>query len=93
MVSLLRRGTRWNIFGITTHEKFELDGGWMHFLEARMDSSFSTNPLAMENAIRLMARDLVNPEKVISHRFPLSQIQKAIETMGSPQRNKVIVNP
>ena len=52
MVSLLRRGTRWNIFGITTHKKFALDGGWMHFLEARMDSSFSTNPLASENAIR-----------------------------------------
>ena len=93
MVSLLRRGTRWNLFGITTHEKFQLDGGWMHFLEARMDASFSTNPLAMENAIRLMARDLVNPEKVISHRFPLSQIDEAIETMGSPQRNKVIINP
>jgi threonine dehydrogenase-like Zn-dependent dehydrogenase len=93
MVSLLRRGTRWNIFGITTHEKFELDGGWMHFLEARMDSSFSTNPLAFENAIRLMARGLVNPELVISHRFPLSQIHAAVETMGSPQRNKVIINP
>ena len=93
MVSLLRRGTRWNLFGITTHEKFQLDGGWMHFLEARMDASFSTNPVAMENAIRLMARNLVNPEKVISHRFPLSQIAAAIETMGSPQRNKVIINP
>jgi NADPH2:quinone reductase len=93
MVSLLRRGTRWNIFGITTHEEFELDGGWMHFLEARMDSSFSTNPLAMENSIRLMARGLVNPEKVISHRFPLAQIDKAVETMGSGQRNKVIINP
>jgi threonine dehydrogenase-like Zn-dependent dehydrogenase len=93
MVSLLRRGTRWNIFGITTHEEFQLDGGWMHFLEARMDSSFSTNPLAMENSIRLMARGLVNPEKVISHRFPLSQIEKAIETMGSGQRNKVVINP
>ncbi len=93
MVSLLRRGTRWNLFGITTHEKFQLDGGWMHFLEARMDASFSTDPLAMENAIRLMARNLVNPEKVISHRFPLSQIDEAIETMGSPQRNKVIINP
>jgi threonine dehydrogenase-like Zn-dependent dehydrogenase len=44
MVSLLRRGTRWNLFGITTHEKFQLDGGWIHFLEARMDASFSTNP-------------------------------------------------
>jgi threonine dehydrogenase-like Zn-dependent dehydrogenase len=93
MISLLRRGTRWNLFGITTHEKFHLDGGWMHFLEARMDASFSTNPLAMENAIRLMARNLVNPDQVISHRFPLSQIDKAIETMGSPQRNKVIINP
>jgi threonine dehydrogenase-like Zn-dependent dehydrogenase len=93
MVSLLRRGSRWNIFGITTHEEFQLDGGLMHFLEARMDSSFSTNPLAMENAIRLMARGLVNPEKVVSHRFPLSQIEKAVETMGSGQRNKVVINP
>jgi len=88
MVSLLRRGTRWNLFGITTHEKFQLDGGWMHFLEARMDASFSTNPVAMENAIRLMARNLVNPEKVISHRFTLSQIDEAIQTMGSSQGTK-----
>lgn len=93
MVSLLRRGSRWNIFGITTHEKFALDGGLMHFLEARMDSSFSTNPMAIENAIRLMARGLVNPEKVISHRFPLTEIQQAVDTMGSPERNKVIINP
>ncbi|HXX94977.1 MAG TPA: alcohol dehydrogenase catalytic domain-containing protein, partial [Planctomycetota bacterium] len=27
MVELRRRGTRWNVFGITTHETFELDGG------------------------------------------------------------------
>jgi len=93
MVSLLRRGTRWNIFGITTHEKIELDGGLMHFLEARMDSSFSTNPLAMQNAIRLMERGVVNPEKVISHRFPLAEIAKAIEVMGTPGRNKVVIHP
>ena len=31
MVNLLRRGTRWNLFGITTHEKFQLDGGWMRW--------------------------------------------------------------
>jgi L-iditol 2-dehydrogenase len=93
MVSLLRRGTRWNIFGITTHEKFSLDGGLMHFLEARMDSSFSTNPLAMESAIRLIERGVVNPEKVISHRFPLKEIDKAIEVMGTPDRNKVVINP
>lgn len=93
MVSLVRRGTKWNIFGITTHEKFELDGGLMHFLEARMDSSFSTTPQAIEKAIRLMDRGLVNVDKVISHRFPLSEIHRAVETMGSAERNKVIINP
>jgi len=93
MVSLLRRGTRWNIFGITTHEEFKLDGGLMHFLEARMDSSFSTTPQAIEKSIRLMARGLVDPEKVISHRFPLSKIHEAMETMASPERNKIIINP
>lgn len=93
MVNLLRRGTRWNVFGITTHEKFELDGGLAHFLEARMDASFGTNPLAMQKAIRLMETGLVNPEEIVTHRFPLTQIYEAIEVMGRPDRNKVMIHP
>jgi threonine dehydrogenase-like Zn-dependent dehydrogenase len=92
MVSLLRRGTRWNVFGITTHEKFEMDGGLAHFLEARMDASFGTTPSAMTHAVRLMERGLVDPEKIVSHRFPLTDIHKAVEVMGQAERNKVIVN-
>lgn len=93
MVDLRRRGTKWNVFGITTHEKFELDGGHTHFLEGRMDASFGTTPLAMTKAIRLMETGLVNPEKIISHRFPLSRIHEAIEVMGTPKRNKVMIHP
>ena len=93
MVALLRRGTKWNIFGITTHEKFALDGGLMHFLEARMDSSFGTNPVAMQKALRLMERGVIDPEPVISHRFALRDIHEAVEAMDSPERNKVVVLP
>ena len=93
MIDLRRRGTRWNVFGITTHEKFELDGGLTHFLEGRMDASFGTTPLAMSKALRLMETGLVNPEKVISHRFALKDIHKAVETMGSQERNKIIIMP
>jgi len=93
MVSLLRRGTRWNVFGITTHEKFEMDGGLTHFLEARMDASFGTTPLAIQKSIMLMERGLVNPERVISHRFPLTQFHQALEVMGSRDRNKVVIHP
>jgi L-iditol 2-dehydrogenase len=93
MVDLRRRGTKWNVFGITTHEKFELDGGHTHFLEGRMDASFGTTPTAMTKAIRLMETGLIDTERIISHRFPLSRIHEAIEVMSTPERNKVIINP
>jgi L-iditol 2-dehydrogenase len=93
MVDLRRRGTRWNVFGITTHERFELDGGLTHFLEGRMDASFGTTPLAMSRAIRLMETGLIDIEQVISHRYPLGEIHQALQVMESPDRNKVIINP
>jgi L-iditol 2-dehydrogenase len=93
MVDLRRRGTRWNVFGITTHEKFDLDGGLTHFLEGRMDASFGTTSLAMSKAIRLMDSGLIDIERIISHRFTLDQIHTAIDVMGSPNHNKVIINP
>ncbi|MFO7958123.1 MAG: alcohol dehydrogenase catalytic domain-containing protein [Candidatus Brocadiia bacterium] len=93
MMSLRRRGTRVNLFGITTHEAFSLDGGETHFLETRMDASFGITPTAMSRAIRLMERGLVEVEQVISHRFPLKEIHEAVEVMGSPEHNIVIVNP
>lgn len=93
MVDLRRRGTRWNVFGITTHETFELDGGLTHFLEGRMDASFGTTPLAMSRAVRLMEREAVDVERIISHRFSLSDIAEAVEVMGRSDRNKVMIHP
>ena len=93
MVELRRRGTRWNLFGITTPEKFELDGGLTHFLEGRMDASFGTTPLAMQNAIRLMERGLIDTERIITHRFPLERMNEALAVMDGTVRNKVVINP
>jgi L-iditol 2-dehydrogenase len=93
MVDLRRRGTKWNVFGITTHETFELDGGLTHFLEGRMDASFGTTTLAMSRAIHLMETGLVNPERIITHRFPLSRFPEALKTMAGQDRIKVVVNP
>jgi threonine dehydrogenase-like Zn-dependent dehydrogenase len=92
-VKLRRRGTKWNVFGITTHEKYEMDGGLTHFLEGRQDASFGTTTVAMTKAIRLMETGMVDTEKIISHRFPLARIHEAMEVMGSAQRNKIIINP
>jgi threonine dehydrogenase-like Zn-dependent dehydrogenase len=93
MVSLRRRGTKWNVFGITTPERFQLDGGLTHFLEGRMDASFGTTTLAMSKAIRLMESGVIDVEPIITHRFPLSEIHAALEVMAGAERTKVIVKP
>ena len=93
MVQLRRRGTRWNVFGITTSETFELDGGLTHFLEGRMDASFGTTPVAMARAIRLMERGLVDPERIITHRFPLERFSEALEVLAGADSTKVIIQP
>lgn len=91
MFSLRRRGTRVNLFGITTHEDFCLDGGETHFMETRMDASFSVTPLSMINSIRLQERGLINTEEIITHKFPLEDIEKAMEAMDQTERNKVMI--
>ena len=91
MFHLCRRGTRVNLFGITTHEKFSLDGGQTHFEEIRMDASFSVTPISMINAVRLQERKLVNPEEIITHTYHLTQIVEAMDMMDQPDRNKVMV--
>lgn len=93
MFELRRRGTRCNLFGITTHEAFELDGGYTHFLEGRLDASFGTTPLAMRKAVRLMESGLVDPTRIVSHRFPLRDFSEALAAMDQSARNKVVVLP
>lgn len=91
MTELRRRGTRWNVFGITTHETFELDGGHTHFLEGRMDASFGTTPLAMQKAIRLLESGLVDASRIVSHRVALRDLPRAVEIMAQAERNKVLI--
>jgi threonine dehydrogenase-like Zn-dependent dehydrogenase len=93
MFDLRRRGTRINLFGITTHETIGFDGGETHFLETRMDASFGVTPLAMTQSIRLQSRGLVDPGKTVTHRFALKDIHAAMEQMSRPDRNKVMIFP
>jgi len=93
MFDLRRRGTRINLFGITTPETVEFNGGETHWFETRMDASFSINSESMVNAIRLIECGLVDTEKIVTHRFPLSETDLAMQTMAIKDRNKVMVFP
>jgi threonine dehydrogenase-like Zn-dependent dehydrogenase len=49
--------------------------------------------MAMQMAIRMIERGVIDPGKIVSHRVALKEIHKAMEIMATPDRNKVIILP
>ena len=90
---LCRRGTRVNEFGVTTEGTIEISPADVHWKETRVDASFSVYPRAMQRSIRLMEKGFVDPNKIITHKFKLDDINEAMKTMKSPERVKIIINP
>ncbi len=90
---LCRRGTRINEFGVTTDGTINVSPANIHWLETRVDASFSVHPRAMLGSIRLQERGIVDAGKIITHRFPLDKIEDAMAMMKKPDRVKVIIEP
>jgi threonine dehydrogenase-like Zn-dependent dehydrogenase len=90
---LCRRGTRINMFGVIVPGTISVSPARIHFSEIRMDASFSVTPKVMIKAIDLMEKGLVDVTKIITHELPLTDIQKALDIMGTVERIKVVVKP
>jgi L-iditol 2-dehydrogenase len=90
---LCRRGTRVNMFGVIIPGEVPVSPADIHFLETRVDASFSVNPRVMERSIELMAKGKVHPERIVTHQFPLREMAAALEAMESPDRVKVMIRP
>jgi L-iditol 2-dehydrogenase len=90
---LCRRGTRINEFGVTTKGTISISPSEIHWKETRVDASFSVYPRAMQNAVRLIEKNLIDPAKIVTHQFRLSDIHKAMEIMETSQRIKVLIKP
>ena len=90
---LTRRGTRVNMFGVIIPGTIPVSPAEIHFNETRVDASFSVNPRVMTKAVSLLQKGKVDPGKIITHRFPLTEIDKALSAMELPERIKIVINP
>lgn len=88
---LCRRGTRINMFGVIIPGTIPVSPADIHFTEIRMDASFSVTPAVLLKSIRLMETGLCDPEKIISHKIPLTEMHEALRVMETPERVKVVV--
>ncbi|MGE8203739.1 zinc-dependent dehydrogenase [Heyndrickxia sp. NPDC080065] len=63
--------------------------------EVKIVGSYSSNPYNYTVAIEMLKKNVFNVNKMITHRFPLSQLNEAIDCAHSPEEQvlKVIITP
>jgi NADPH2:quinone reductase len=90
---LMRKGSRMNMFGVIIPGNVQAEPRRLHFQETRMDASFSVNPRVMQRSLDLQAKGLVAPDRIVTHRYPLEDIEQAFAAMEEPDRIKIMVHP
>jgi L-iditol 2-dehydrogenase len=68
-----------------------VDPNEVFFREITIQASYSAGPLDTREALRLLTEGAVTAEGVITHRFPLADTARALETARSGQAIKVVV--
>ena len=77
------------VFFATPHpnEYMELFPSYMFFNEITLTSTYSADHLDTRMALKLIANGDISAEKLISHRFPIEQLSKAILQTASRQES------
>ena len=65
----------------------------IHYKECFVTGSHGCVPRHHELAVKLLEAGMVRTEPIITHRFPLQEINQAFETMESQKGMKIIVHP
>jgi L-iditol 2-dehydrogenase len=68
-----------------------LDGNSIHYGEIRVVGSFSYHPSFHSLALDAIARGTINSDQVITHTFPLDEVERAFQVAASGDALKVMV--
>ncbi len=68
-----------------------LDGNHLHYNEIQVSGSFSYHPTYHSMALEIIERGLIDSDQIITHTFPLNEIDRAFQTAASGEALKVMV--
>ena len=70
-----------------------LDSNIIHYNEISLFGAFASYEKQYREALELIVKNKVDAKKIITHRFPLEEIVKAIEVASSGEGLKVVIEP
>lgn len=86
---------RINFFGGLPKEDcvVRLDANTLHYKEFFIGGASSSLPEGNREALRLLSEKIIDPDLLITHRFPLQDIHKGFDVVESRQGIKVVIHP
>lgn len=92
-VELVRKRGKVVLFGGLPKDNpmITLDGNRIHYSEIHVVGTFSYHPSYHALALETIERGIVNSEDIITHTFPIDEINQAFQTAASGEALKVMV--
>ncbi|MBS7645932.1 MAG: alcohol dehydrogenase catalytic domain-containing protein [Candidatus Bathyarchaeia archaeon] len=71
----------------------EIDPNVIHYGEIRITGSYDHTPIHTERALRILSKNLINVEDLISRTFSLDELERGFETVKKGEALKVNIKP
>ena len=87
------RNSKINIFaGMPSGQTFLLDVNWLHYNQISITGTFSSTPKMLEEATRIAADKAIDLSAIVTHKYSLSEIEKAIDVTEKYYGLRAVIN-
>ena len=87
------RCSKINVFaGMPSGQTFLLDANWLHYNQISITGAFSSTPAILAEAARIAAEKTIDLSTIITHRYSLEEIEKAIHATENYYGLRAVIN-
>ena len=92
-IKVAGRDSTINVFaGMQSGQTFVLDPNWLHYNQISITGSFSSTPGMLSEAARIVAEKIVDLSAIITHKYSLEQIEKAMDATEKYYGLRAVIN-
>jgi L-iditol 2-dehydrogenase len=87
------RNSKISLFaGMASGQTFLLDANWLHYNQISVTGTFSSTPKILEEATRIAADKTIDLSTIVTHRYSLPEIEKAIDVTEKYRGLRAVIN-
>lgn len=78
--------------GMPGGQKFYVDANWLHYNQVSIVGAFSSLPATLQEAATLAGEGTVDLSQILTHRYSLAEVEKAIHTAETYGGLRAVIN-